>query len=187
MNKTILLVTAVFFTATSWALNTSSQNVMAVKDFLKIHSHATRFIDDNETVFESSGTWVNPVENSWVSSNFKAKQKIRGFKPHLGIDLVAKMGDPIVAASDGVVIIADSVSLHKNHGNVVVIDHGEGTLSMYSHMDSFDVKRGQTIKAGQLIGKVGDTGKTTGPHLHFEVITANRHIDPATIVEFNYR
>ncbi|TDF35014.1 hypothetical protein EYS14_21795 [Alteromonadaceae bacterium M269] len=185
MNKMTLIALAIFFSATSWALNTNVQDIMTVEDFIKLHKHSTRFIEDHKESFDSSATWVNPVKTSSVSSGFKARQKIRGYQPHLGIDLKAKIGDPIVAASDGVVIIADSDSLHQNHGNVVVIDHGQGTLSMYSHMDQFNVKKGDLVKAGQLLGKVGNTGQATGPHLHFEIIAENRHINPATLIEFN--
>lgn len=185
MNKLILAFAAVLFSATSWALNTNVEDLMPVEDFVKLHKLASRSIDDKALSFEPSGTWVNPVESSWVSSKFRAKQKIRQYKPHLGIDLAAELGDSIVAANDGVVIIADSVSLHKDHGNVVIVDHGNGTLSMYSHMDSYAVEKGDSVKAGQLLGKVGVSGKSTGPHLHFEVIAANRHIDPASIIEFN--
>ncbi len=186
MNKISLILAVIMFSAASWALNTSSQHLMSVDDFLTLHKQASRYIEDNHDSFDTSGTWVNPVKTSWVSSSFKMKQKIRYYKPHLGIDLAAQHGAEIVAANKGVVIIADNVSLNKNHGNVVVIDHGEGTLSMYSHMDSFEVKKGDTVTTDQRIGKVGVTGKTTGPHLHFEMITANRHIDPALGIEFNY-
>lgn len=187
MNKITLTLAVMLFSAASWALNTNTQHFMSVDEFLTLHKHASRYIEDNHGAFDTSDTWINPVKTSWVSSSFKMKQKIRYYKPHLGIDLAAKRGAEIVAANKGVVIIADNVSLNKNHGNVVVIDHGEGTLSMYSHMGSFDVKKGDTVATGQLLGKVGMTGKTTGPHLHFEMITANRHIDPALVIEFNYK
>ena len=185
MNKLTLTAIAITFSATSWALNTNIQNLMTAEEFVKQHRHASRYIDDQDKDVKLHGNWVNPVKTAWVSSHFKAKEKLRYFRPHLGIDLAAKQGEHIVAASDGVVIIADDSSLNKNHGNVVVIDHGENTLSMYSHMDSFDIKKGDTVKAGQRIGKVGVTGKTTGPHLHFEIIQADRHVDPARVISFN--
>ena len=187
MNKVTLLVTAAAFSATSWAINTNVPEILTVEEFVVLHKNASRSIDANETMPIPSGQWINPVKTSWVSSTFKAKQKFRSYRPHLGIDLAASLGDSIVAASNGVVIVADDQSLHKNHGNVVIIDHGDQTFSMYSHMGHFDVSKGDVVSAGQLIGKVGVTGKTTGPHLHFEIITASYHIDPASVIEFNYR
>ncbi|MCC2618199.1 M23/M56 family metallopeptidase [Aestuariibacter halophilus] len=185
MNKCILGLSALIFSATSWAMNSHAPSLMPVEDFIALHHHASRHIDHKTPNTTPTGIWVNPVKTAWVSSSFKAKQAIREYKPHLGIDLAANSGEAIVAAGDGIVIIADSQSLHKNHGNVVVIDHGNGILTMYSHLERFTVEKGATVKAGQQIGSVGTTGKTTGPHLHFEVIANDRHIDPAALIAFN--
>jgi murein DD-endopeptidase MepM/ murein hydrolase activator NlpD len=185
MHKITLGLSAILLSSASWALSAKMENLMKIEEFLSIHKHATRHIDEVTKVKKPTGTWTNPLVTSRVSSKFKAKQRIRGFKAHLGIDLAAEKGQPIVAASQGIVVIADDSTLHKNYGKVVVIDHGEGTLSMYLHMDSIAVNKGDAITLGQSIGEVGDTGKATGPHLHFEVITAGRHIDPASIIEFS--
>jgi len=185
MHKITLGLSAILLSSASWALSAKMENLMKTEEFSSIHKQATRHIDEVTKVIKPTGTWTNPLVTSRVSSKFKAKQKIRGFKAHLGIDLATEKGEPIVAASRGIVVIADDSTLHKNYGKVVVIDHGEGTLSMYLHMDSIAVNKGDAVTLGQSLGKVGETGKATGPHLHFEVITAGRHIDPASIIEFS--
>jgi len=95
---------------------------------------------------------------------------------HTGIDIMADMGDPIVAAGNGVV----SVALRSDYGYGwrVVIDHGGGLTTLYSHLSAFYVVQGERVTRGQLIGLVGSTGFSTGPHLHFEVQQAGTTTDP---------
>jgi murein DD-endopeptidase MepM/ murein hydrolase activator NlpD len=85
---------------------------------------------------------------------------------HEGLDFSAASGTPIVVAADGVVL---SVNSHPEYGNVIDVDHGDGLTSRYAHMSSSDVKVGELVKRGDKIGEVGTTGRSTGPHLHFEV------------------
>jgi beta-lactamase regulating signal transducer with metallopeptidase domain len=184
MHKITLGLSAILLSTVSWALNANIENIMNVEEFLSIHKKATRHIDHNNKEVELNGTWISPVATAKVSSAFKIKRKSSNSKSHLGIDLVAKKGEQVVASSQGTVIIADDSTLHKNYGKVVVIDHGEATLSMYLHMDSIAVNKGDRVKQGQSIGKVGETGQATGPHLHFEILAAGRHVDPASIVKF---
>ncbi len=184
MNKITLGLSALLISSTSWALNAHVEKLMNVEEFLAIHKQATRYINETSPTIIPSGTWVNPLKAYRVSSKYKSKRKINGSKAHLGIDLAANKGEPIIAASKGIVVIADDSTLHENYGKIVVIDHGEGTLSMYLHMDSIGVEKGDTIKLGQALGKVGSTGQSTGPHLHFEIIVAGRHIDPASVIKF---
>ena len=97
---------------------------------------------------------------------------MRGFTPggHTGVDLAASTGDPIYAAGDGTVVYSGWSD--GGYGNVVVIAHGS-TFSLYGHMSRTGVRCGQQVSAGQVIGAVGNTGNSTGPHLHFEVRDAN--------------
>lgn len=102
---------------------------------------------------------------------------------HHGIDFAAKRGTPVVAPAAGTVL--ESTALYQGQakfGNVVVIDHGQGLVSMYAHLDQRAVRPGQAIAAGEVIGKSGNTGKTSGPHLHWEVQHNGSHIDPAMMV-----
>jgi murein DD-endopeptidase MepM/ murein hydrolase activator NlpD len=95
---------------------------------------------------------------------------------HTGVDLAMKVGNPVFATGDGVV---ESVEYDFfGYGNCVNIDHGFGYKTRYAHLSKFAVSQGQKVKRGQLIGYIGSTGKATGPHLHYEVIKNDEHVDP---------
>ncbi|RIX41016.1 MAG: M23 family peptidase [Rhodocyclales bacterium GT-UBC] len=109
-----------------------------------------------------------PVRSAELGSAFGVRNDpIAGLRAmHEGIDFNAEIGTPVLAAADGVVL---SAVYHPEFGNVIDIDHGEGLLSRYAHLSRMDVKSGKLLKRGELIGAVGNTGRSTGPHLHFEV------------------
>lgn len=107
----------------------------------------------------SSG-FINPVPGS---------VKTQGIHGYNGVDLGAKVGTPIRAAASGEVIISKSSGWNGGYGNYIVIKHGNGSQTLYSHMSSTAVGVGATVDAGETIGYVGMTGRSTGPHLHFEV------------------
>ncbi len=97
-------------------------------------------------------------------------------KMHHGMDFTARTGTPIYATGDGrVVRIKKSL---RGYGNNVMIDHGFGYKTLYAHMHTIDVKMGQEVKRGDIIGTVGNTGKSTGPHLHYEVRKNDKAINP---------
>jgi murein DD-endopeptidase MepM/ murein hydrolase activator NlpD len=97
-------------------------------------------------------------------------------KPHSGLDIAAAAGTPVIAPAPARVIRTGSYFFN---GNTIFLDHGYGLITMYCHLQSIDVKEGQTVKTGDIIGKVGKTGRVTGAHLHWSVSLNNARIDPS--------
>lgn len=98
-----------------------------------------------------------------------------GNELHPGIDIAYTMGAPVVATADGEVIVSGSAG---GYGNLVQINHGNGISTLYGHNSQLAVKVGQTVKKGQVIAYAGSTGKSTGPHVHYEVRVNNTAVDP---------
>ena len=97
---------------------------------------------------------------------------------HKGIDFGGRKGDPIYATGNGVVSHTEKGLRRKGYGQQIVIDHGFGYKTRYAHLNERLVKKGQEVKRGELIGYMGNTGGSTGPHLHYEVIYMGRDVDP---------
>lgn len=100
-------------------------------------------------------------------------------RPHSGLDIAAPEGTPIKAVESGTVIESGDFFFS---GNMVYIDHGQGVISMYAHMNRIDVKTGDKIERGQIIGTVGETGRVTGPHLHLGIIANQTLVDPVFLL-----
>ena len=111
---------------------------------------------------------VMPIDAKWYSSGFGVRiDPFSGRSAfHEGVDFTAAVGTPIVAAAGGVVVYSD---YHPEYGNMIDIDHGNDFVSRYAHASKRLVKLGQVVVRGQKIAEVGNTGRSTGPHLHFEV------------------
>jgi len=99
----------------------------------------------------------------------------RSFEFHTGQDIDAQTGDPVVAGASGTVTFA---GVQNGYGNLVVIDHGGGLTTRYGHLSHIDVAQSETVERGQFIGRVGSTGRSTGPHLHYEIRINDEPVDP---------
>jgi murein DD-endopeptidase MepM/ murein hydrolase activator NlpD len=124
---------------------------------------------------------IQPISNKnlkRVASGFgyRIDPLYKDFRLHAGLDFSAPTGTPIYATSDGVVQAAGFNT--DGYGNKVVINHGYGFQTLYAHMVRVKAKQGQTVKRGEVIGYVGSTGKSTGSHLHYEVIKRGAKVDP---------
>jgi murein DD-endopeptidase MepM/ murein hydrolase activator NlpD len=122
-----------------------------------------------------------PVNFRYISSSFKKNRfhpVQKRWKAHRGVDYAADRGTPVMAAGDGKVIKA---AYDKYNGHHVFIQHGEKYVTKYLHFTQRKVKKGQTVKQGQLIGTVGSTGLASGPHLHYEFLVNGVHRNPRTV------
>ena len=129
----------------------------------------------------SSKTWLKPCSYRYVSSPFGYRvHPVTGeYKMHKGVDLAASKGTPIYATRSGYVTIA---TYHSTAGNYVTLNHQDGYTSVYMHMTHDVVSVGEYVKAGQLIGYVGSTGRSTGPHLHFGIAYQGTYVNPMNFI-----
>jgi len=125
---------------------------------------------------------VIPAAGTHISSGFgfRSDPFTGGGAFHAGLDFKGPIGAPIFAAAGGRVAF---VGRRPGYGNCVEIDHGNGLKTRYAHMSAFRARAGQPVTAGQLIGAVGSTGRSTGPHLHFEVRVHDQPVNPRPFLE----
>ncbi len=145
-----------------------------------------RINKEKELIWKAKTTWRDteavmlelslPVEGPY-SSPFGLRRFFNDQprRPHSGLDIAAAEGTPITAAADGRIV---NTGDYFFNGNTVFIDHGQGMITMYCHMNSTAVEGGQDIRRGELIGTVGQTGRVTGAHLHWSVILNWTMVDP---------
>lgn len=152
-----------------------------VKDKKQIVSALTHWSEQDQVPLQFSV----PVEGR-LSSPFGLKRFFnkQPRKPHSGLDIAAAAGTPILAPANGTVIKTGDYFFN---GNTVFLDHGQGLVTMYCHMQKVTVKPGQLIKRGQPIGTVGMTGRVTGPHLHWGVSLNNTRVEPLLFLPERYR
>ena len=160
---------------------------------LLISAFTTQIMEDNEylnikTISEyiSSPPSVFPINNSTkkdITAFFGKKgkhPKVNKDVLHTGIDIRANLGTPILATADGSIAKA---AMQGNWGNLIVITHTDGYETWYAHLKGFNVNEKQEVKKGDIIGYVGNTGLSTGPHLHYEVKQNGKHLNPLDFLE----
>ncbi len=135
-------------------------------------------------IFKPDLNFINPVEGI-ISSRYGKKRFINNQprSPHLSLDIAAAEGTKIISPSKGKVILVGDFFYA---GNYIIIDHGFGLISSYSHLSSVQVIENQLIEKGQKIGEVGSTGRVTGPHLHWTVYLNKVRINPESILQKNF-
>lgn len=141
---------------------------------------ASKFQDTVKLVLYDSAKaqyWSAPMAMNKINSNFG----YRRYRWHHGIDLDLETGEPIYCVFDGIVRVK---KYSRGYGNHIVVRHYNGLETVYAHLSATDVEVGQQVKAGQLLGKGGNTGRSTGPHLHFEIRYEGNSIDPSHIFDF---
>lgn len=134
-----------------------------------------RFYEENTLMLASTPS-IWPVRG-YLSSTFgKRKDPFTG-RPdwHPGIDLSTPIGRPVVVTADGIVLYA---SRRGSYGNTVIVDHKYGMMTLYGHLSRFNVRPGKRVRRGDVIGYVGNTGRSRGPHVHYEVWVSGRAVHP---------
>ncbi|MGO1000249.1 M23/M56 family metallopeptidase [Lysobacter sp. CA196] len=124
----------------------------------------------------------SPMRKPRISGHFGEVGPPRT-NPHRGLDFAAARGTPVHAPAAGVVVAAtERYDDAPNYGTVVVLDHGGGWQSLYAHLDAYEVQLGQQVASGERIGRVGSTGKVTGPHVHVEMLRNGQRVDPEPLL-----
>ena len=140
----------------------------------------------NRQIDQETRVAGRPVEKGWISSTFGVRtDPFNGARRwHKGVDFAAATGANVLAVGSGVVTWSGK---YEDYGNMVEIDHGEGYVTRYAHNDENKVKVGELVERGQVIAALGSTGRSTGPHLHFEVYKNGRAVDPSSYIRKTLR
>jgi len=166
---------------------------ITIKDERKVNPlplDMKRINRESRVIQQAKASWTNsdhiPLVLDWpvrgpLSSTFGLRRIFNNQprNPHVGLDIAVAQGTPIKAAAAGRVAVTGNFFFN---GNTVFIDHGQGLITMYCHMDRIDVHPGQEVNRDEFIGLAGQTGRATGPHLHWSVIMNKTMVDPSFFV-----
>jgi murein DD-endopeptidase MepM/ murein hydrolase activator NlpD len=155
--------------------------------FLVQIQHKAQQLDALESIMlshhisEQSRLAGRPVVSGWLSSHYGIRKDPFNGQPamHKGVDFAGKEGDSVLATAAGIVTWADE---RYGYGNLVEIDHGEGLVTRYGHNKLVNVKIGDVVTKGQVIAEMGNTGRSTGAHVHYEVLRKGQQLDPLPYV-----
>ena len=144
-----------------------------------------KLINQALTTLSPERYWVLPLSRpvpGSLSSVFGMRRTLNGAtkSTHRGLDFRAKAGDPVSASADGRVVLTGDFYYA---GNCVIVDHGLGVLTTYMHLSAIDVRQGQMLRRGDIVGKVGSTGRSTGPHLHLSLNVLGTGVNAQTVME----
>ena len=155
-------------------------------EFLKQADQLTEYIKKLElAAVYVGGEMMWPVPNYYAISSYfgnRIHPISKEYRMHTGLDIEAPRKTPLVAAQTGTIVFANWFA---GYGKAIIIDHGGGYTTLYGHLDVISVKVGQVVVKGENIGQTGNTGYSTGPHLHFEVRMNGDYVDPLTYVKGN--
>lgn len=144
-----------------------------------IHSSDRNVIEPQFTMMSG---WVSPVDKDvTLTQKFRPKYNSK----HKGIDLAGRMNQPLYAANNGVVTYRGDK--FRGYGQMILLEHSEGWTTLYSHLSKFNVSNGDRVRAGQVIGYMGRSGRASGVHLHFEIYKNKIPIDPLRVIPIQYK
>lgn len=148
--------------------------------YSQLNETKTKVIEQQNKLAHTPTIW--PVESRTITSPFGMRRDPFSFTMvyHSGLDIGAKSGTTVHSTAAGTV---STTGYDSYHGNNVIIDHGDGLKTWYMHLSKIEVDKGEEITKGQEIGLVGSTGRSTGPHLHYEVLKDNKSVDPNTYLK----
>lgn len=152
-----------------------SETALREKSFVELKSHLS---EQSSLLASTPSVWP---ARGWVSSGFgKRKSPFTGLmQKHAGLDIANRVGTPIIASADGIVVY---VGRKQALGKVVIINHGYGIKTVYGHLSKALVKKGQKVKRGVKVAEMGNTGRSTGPHLHYDVVVNGVSVNPKTYI-----
>tara|TARA_B110000196_G_scaffold207731_1_gene178038 strand:- start:1756 stop:2541 length:786 start_codon:yes stop_codon:yes gene_type:complete len=139
-----------------------------------------REVDSNLSFFKEK--FIIPVDNATITGVYGSQRILNGIPkwPHYGLDFAQKMGTPIKAMNNGIVTLAEKDLFYT--GATLIFDHGHGVSTLYMHMNEIFVDKGDHVKKGDIVGTVGTSGRSTGPHLDIRLNWFDTRLDPATIL-----
>ena len=169
--------------ATKAAMSTPEDTFGVLRDLLQGLENRLRYVRrdvEKREALASSTPSIWPA-HGWLTGTFGGRSDPFSGEPafHQGLDISTEKGDPVYATADGTI---ESASYTGDYGNLIVIKHGFGLVTRYGHLSRFNVKPGETVKRGTVIGYVGATGRATGSHLHYEILANGRLVNPLQLL-----
>jgi murein DD-endopeptidase MepM/ murein hydrolase activator NlpD len=158
---------------------------MQLDEAMRVHEQINEKYDSKEAL-KSLPSIIPLQEGDWRISDLFGKRRdpiVKRIKHHNGLDIAAAKGTPVYAPAAGVIELAQhKYSINRGYGRIVKINHGKGIKSLYGHLHKIFVKPGQKVNRWDIIGLVGTTGRSTGPHLHYEIYKNDKAIDPMNYI-----